>query len=228
MTNDRFEWRCGGTKSITKSLKSRHEFMADGLAINKTIYLFRHGETVWNKDNRRQGHSDSPLTERGRLQALNNARRLRRQRTLKEGVSVYSSPLGRAKQTALIIVEALGLSSDVIVYEPELMESSFGIWEGLTDEEIKMRYPDSWQARTTDRWYVPAPSGESYADVEARVSAWYTRISLPETTIVVCHGLTSRVFRGIYAGLSHQQVFDLPEPHEGYFELSDGSMRYVE
>lgn len=225
-TNDRFESQGGRTKNSNRSAIVRHIVLVTLMA-DQTICLFRHGETVWNTENRRQGHSDSPLTEKGRRQALANARRLRRYQSLDQGVAVFASPLGRARQTALIIVEELGLSAEAIVYEPQLMESSFGIWEGLTDDEIKVRFPDEWQARTTDKWSVPAPSGESYADVQARVSDWYNGASLADTSIVVCHGLTSRVFRGIYAGLSHKQVFDLPEPHEGYFELRNGSVRYI-
>ena len=192
-----------------------------------SIFLFRHGETQWNTEDRRQGHLDSPLTEKGRRQALDNARRLQRQRCLSGDLSIFVSPLGRAKHTAQIMVEELGLAKDTIVYENRLMESSFGIWEGLTDAEIVVRHPKSWQARTTDRWGVRPPSGESYADVHARVSEWFASVSLAETTIVVCHGLTSRVFRGIYAGLSRQQVFELPEPQDGFFELTDGTISYV-
>lgn len=194
----------------------------------KTICLFRHGETVWNTEGRRQGHLDAPLTSRGRAQASQNARRLKVQRSLAGDLAVIASPLGRAKQTALIMLSELGLSEDRITYEPKLMESSFGGWEGLTDAEIAVKFPDSWQARTADRWNVRPPSGESYADVHARVSAWYQSVSLADTTIVVCHGLTSRVFRGIYADLSHHQVFELPEPQDGYFELSNGNICYIE
>ncbi len=192
-----------------------------------TIYLFRHGETEWNAENRRQGQLDSPLTETGQFQALRNARSLKKQRGLRGPVFVYCSPLGRAKQTAGIIVDELGLSRDAILYDDRLMESSFGEWEGLTDQQIAQQFPASWQARTADRWNVRPPSGESYADVHARVAEWYAAASLSVTTLIVCHGLTSRVFRGVYAGLTHAQVFALPEPHEGCFELAKGEVSYL-
>ena len=191
---------------------------------SQTIYLFRHGETEWNAENRRQGQLDSPLTEKGRLQALHNAQSLKRQRTLQGDVTVFCSPLGRAKQTASIIVKELKLPIESIYYDDRLMESSFGSWEGLSDNEIATKFPESWNARTADRWNVRPPSGESYADVHARVSDWYASVSLAQTNLIVCHGLTSRVFRGIYADLTHEQVFSLPEPHEGYFELVDGKI----
>ena len=186
---------------------------------NVVICLFRHGETEWNLQSRRQGHLDSPLTQRGVLQAKENARRLRQRLSLSGDVSIFASPLGRTRNTALIMVAELGIREQAIIFEPRLMECSFGYWEGLTTSEIKARYPYEWQARSMDKWNVPPPSGESYADVHARVTAWCEEVSYAETNLIVCHGLTSRVLRGIYSGLSQHQVFELEEPHDGYFEL---------
>ncbi|MDU9004044.1 histidine phosphatase family protein [Sedimentitalea todarodis] len=192
------------------------------------IYLFRHGETDWNTQGRRQGHLDSPLTQRGRLQAEENAMRLRRHLSLDGEIAVFASPLGRARHTALIMVKDLGLSEESIIFEPRLKECSFGIWEGLTTSEIKARYPQEWHARSEDKWTVPAPSGESYADVHARVSEWYEEVSLAKINLVVCHGLTSRVFRGIHADLSRHQVFALKEPQDGFFELHNQTEVFIE
>ena len=191
------------------------------------IYLFRHGETEWNTEGRRQGHKNSPLTFRGKLQAKNNARCLQQNSCLIEPPIVYSSPLGRAKDTAIIIANELGISTNSIIFDDRLMESSFGKWEGLTDYEVAARYPDSWKARTVDRWNTRPPFGESYADVNSRVGEWYNEVDLLLPTIVICHGLTSRVLRGIYLGLSHQEVFELKEPHVGFFKLSDGTASYI-
>ena len=60
-----------------------------------------------------------------------------------------------------------------------------------------------------DRWNTRPPSGESYADVNCRVSEWYKEVEFAKTTLVICHGLTSRVLRGIYMGLTHQEVLVL-------------------
>lgn len=193
----------------------------------KDILLFRHGETEWNTLGRRQGQMDSPLTARGRLQARENARRLLSNTALDKQVAVFSSPIGRAKDTALIILHELGLPIDMVTYDDRLKESSFGDWEGLTDDEVAARYPASWQARITDRWNVRPSSGEAYCDVHARVLEWYSEAEFTETNLVICHGLVSRVFRGIYAGLSHTEVFDLPEPHDGFYKLSAGTVTYI-
>lgn len=198
------------------------------MSINADIYLFRHGQTEWNAQGRRQGHLDSPLTERGRLQAEENAKRLRHHLAPDTEVAVFASPLGRARHTALILVKELGLSQEAIIYEPRLMECSFGEWEGLTTSEIKARYPKQWQARENDKWHVAAPSGESYADVNSRVSEWYADVSLAEINLVVCHGLTSRIFRGIFSDLSWYQVFELNEPQDGFFKLRNGTEVFIE
>lgn len=196
--------------------------------MQSTIYLFRHGETDWNVAGRLQGHLDSPLTPRGQRQAAENAKRLRLQWSPDDGeYAVFASPLGRTRHTALIMAKELGIPEQAIVYEPRLMECSFGVWEGLTTSEIKARYPDAWRARSKDKWNVPAPSGESYADLHVRLSAWYEEVSFAETNLVVCHGLASRVLRGIYSNFSRHQVFDLKEPQDGYFELRDRTEVFV-
>lgn len=194
---------------------------------NAAIYLFRHGETEWNAQRRRQGQLDSPLTKRGRLQAAKNAKRLCDVRALDGDLAVFVSPTGRAKHTALIMLNELGISEALVTYEPRLMECCFGVWEGLTNKEIEERYPEEWRARSLDPWNVPAPSGESYGDVHARVSEWYAEAALVDINLVVCHGLTSRVLRGIHSGLSSKQVFELDEPQDGFYELKMNDSSYV-
>ena len=90
-----------------------------------TLYFTRHGETVWNVENKICGMTDSPLTERGRQQA----------RELGEAVKasgvhideILYSPLSRAADTAMAIAEATGLPARC---EPRLREQCFGKYEG--------------------------------------------------------------------------------------------------
>lgn len=120
------------------------------------------------------------------------------------------------------------MPAELISYESRLKECSFGAWEGLSNTEIKRKFPEEWAARTLDRWNTPAPGGESYSDVHSRVSEWYANSPFADITVVVCHGLTSRVFRGIYAGLSEGQVFELSETQDGIFELKDGTVSLID
>jgi probable phosphoglycerate mutase len=99
-----------------------------------TLLLARHGETDWNAAGRLQGHTDRPLNDRGRRQAKELADRLAR-----EGAdAVYTSDLARAKETAEIVGERLGLP---VVVDADLREKNWGTWEGLTgDERVHVEY----------------------------------------------------------------------------------------
>ncbi len=93
-----------------------------------TLLLVRHGETDWNAEGRLQGHTDRPLNEHGRRQARGLAERLAGDAI----TAVYSSDLSRARETAEILAEPLGLP---VVTDPDLRERNWGNWEGLTGSE---------------------------------------------------------------------------------------------
>ena len=141
-----------------------------------TILLVRHGETDWNAERRVQGKTDRPLNDTGRQQARTVAAQL-------AGVplaAVYSSDLSRALETARVVADAHELS---VTSMPELRERDFGTWEGLTDEEILMRFPE---ARTG-----PWGDAETRDELAARVLSALRGISenhAGETVLVVTHG----------------------------------------
>jgi broad specificity phosphatase PhoE len=93
-----------------------------------TLLLVRHGETDWNADGRLQGQTDRPLSDFGRRQA----RQLADDLANEELAAVYSSDLSRARETAEIVAERLGLP---VVLDPDLREKDWGTWEGLTAVE---------------------------------------------------------------------------------------------
>ena len=89
------------------------------------IYFVRHGQTVWNVENKICGATDSPLTEKGRQQA-----KLLGQKILKEGIQadeILYSPLSRARDTAAEIAKITGIPARA---EQRLTEQNFGKWEG--------------------------------------------------------------------------------------------------
>lgn len=101
-----------------------------------TLTVVRHGETDWNRDRRIQGQTDIPLNEVG----LRQADELR---GVLDGVpldAVYASDLERAWQTAAVVAEPRGLA---VQRRPALREKDFGTWEGLTDSEVRVRFPDA-------------------------------------------------------------------------------------
>lgn len=149
------------------------------------ILLIRHGETLWNQQGRMQGQHDSPLTAMGLQQARQLARRLKDVAF----TTLYSSDLGRAHQTARCIADA---TRHEVIAEPGLRERDFGIFEGLTNAEIKARHPEEhaiFARRDSD---YAMPGGESAARFRERVVRTLEEIAArhrDETIVVVSHGL---------------------------------------
>ena len=104
------------------------------------LLVVRHGETVWNKQLRFQGHGDSHLTESGRAQARALGQRLKNI----PFDELIASDLGRTKETAALIAAATGHE---IQTDSRLRERNYGVLEGLTFSEIKSRYPEVWRNR---------------------------------------------------------------------------------
>jgi probable phosphoglycerate mutase len=93
-----------------------------------TLLLVRHGETDWNAAGRLQGHTDRPLNDYGRMQARKLAEQLQG-----DGIAaIYASDLVRARETAEILGERLGLP---VAIDADLREKNWGTWEGLTPDE---------------------------------------------------------------------------------------------
>jgi broad specificity phosphatase PhoE len=141
-----------------------------------TILLARHGETDWNLERRVQGHSDRPLNESGRAQALALADRL----STESLDAVYSSDLARARETAAVIAARHGLD---VIETSDLREKDFGSWEGMTDTEIFARFPNAHRGEWGD--------GESRDELADRVVAALKEIAaahLGGRVLVVTHG----------------------------------------
>jgi broad specificity phosphatase PhoE len=93
-----------------------------------TLLLVRHGETDWNADGRLQGQTDRPLSDFGRRQA----RQLADELAAEELDAIYSSDLVRARETAEMVGQRVGLPIEL---DPDLREKDWGSWEGLTGVE---------------------------------------------------------------------------------------------
>ena len=183
------------------------------------IYLLRHGETVANTEGRLQGRSDSPLTLRGLAQIRAIAALLAGEIGDPSHFTVVSSPLGRARKSAGIICQALGLDPERVTCEPRLTEYSFGRWEGFLVGDVEA---GAWAQRERDRWNFAPPGGESYAMVAARVGGWLDEQEPEARLIVVCHGAVSRVLRGLYAGLPPAESVRLSQDQTNLYRLDAG------
>lgn len=186
------------------------------------IYLVRHGETTWNRVGRQQGHNDSPLTELGIEQARAAGRVLQRAIPDIHNVCIETSPLGRARQTALIVGEILGLDPNEILVAPLLIEHHLGNWQGLTHPEIDARYPGALQAREERKWDYVVPGGESYALVAVRAREWTASKRHAPITIAVTHAIISRTIQGAYGGFTPSETVARSHRQDRIYRLHAG------
>jgi len=183
-----------------------------------TIYLLRHGETVWNCLGRFQGQQDSPLTARGIEQADQVARLLRDALCDDEqSFRMQISPLGRVRQTAERVLAEVTLQ---YLEDDRLVEVTTGSWDGMTRFEIDAEFPGRVEGSNAFDWYFRAPDGESFDDACKRATSWISDLRHP--TIAISHGLFGRILRGVFLGLSKLEMLELPVPQDVLYRLDDG------
>ena len=174
-----------------------------------TIYYLRHGQTDWNAAGRFQGSQDIPLNAIGRGQASYVGGVLKNLiADTATDLSFVSSPLGRARTTMELVRSALDLPHHDYALDARLREIGFGSWEGFTVVQQAADDPAHFAAREANRWHLPAPGGESYAEATQRVSDWLSALS--GDTVAVSHGGTARalmVALGIETPDSASEVF---------------------
>lgn len=159
-----------------------------------TLAFIRHGQTDWNAYLKMQGTSDIPLNEVGRQQARDAVP------VLADGgwEVIVSSPLSRARETAQIIADGLGIGLGRSYHQ--LVERDYGAGEGLTLDEIDARWPD--------RQY---PGLESLDSVVARGTGALQQISdeyAGKNVVIVCHGTIIRYTLASLAGRPFEHILN--------------------
>ncbi|GAB4284649.1 MAG: histidine phosphatase family protein [Roseovarius sp.] len=186
------------------------------------LWVLRHGQTEWNAEGRMQGRLDSPLTALGLAQARAQNAILRRELSGRTGaVTCLASPSGRAWRTAEIAIRGLDLT---IAPDPDLQEIDMGAWQGCRLTEIRAALPDA-AAADPHLWKFDAPGGERLVDMVARVERLLGRLSGP--TVLVTHGVTSRVLRSLALGRPVREMAALPGGQGVVHHLRDGIARLI-
>jgi glucosyl-3-phosphoglycerate phosphatase len=165
------------------------------------LLLWRHGRTAYNAEARLQGQVDIPLDDVGRWQARTAAARMLERH---EPTHVVTSDLTRAAETARFLGRAAEID---VILEPRVRERAFGDWEGLTGDEISVRWPDEfalWRAGGE-----PSRVGaESRARVAERMAAGIVEHAAPlgrtDTLVVVSHGAAISSAVGELLGMAPQ------------------------
>lgn len=146
------------------------------------VLLVRHGETDYNKNLLVQGHTDIPLNETGRNQAIEAAKKLSSYKIS----AAFSSPMGRANETCRLMLDNAGYESLEIITDHRVIEKNYGKFEGATYSE----------------WYAGLASGdidtvELDSNVASRIESFivdkYSEYK-DDTILVVCHGACTRIF----------------------------------
>lgn len=201
------------------------------------IYLFRHGETEWNRTWRLQGQSDVPLNEFGRELAVITAE------ALKEIPfdRAFCSPLGRAAETAQIL---LGGRDIPLVPDDRLKEMCFGEYEGGVFDKAKKQ--DSTHPLYHFFYgmenYVPPAGAESFQDIIERGRDFLQEQIVPlegrcQNVLIVAHGALNRGILTAIGGICLADFWDISLPNcaasilsleEGQFRILEESVTYYE
>ena len=179
-----------------------------------TIYLIRHGETEWNLEGRYQGQKDSPLTQKGREQARVNALKLKKEIKNFDEVKIFSSPLGRAKDSAFIICDELNIERDRIIFDERIKEFDYGIFEGELKSFCQTTYAKEFNARESDKWSYQIEGGDSYEIVTKRLKLWLNEVKDEPVIIMIAHEMINRALRGLYLNLEHNKTLKLRQPND--------------
>jgi broad specificity phosphatase PhoE len=199
----------------------------------KILYLVRHGETGGDDKRRYKGSLDVPLSEIGEEQIKRTALTIEtfiKRASKEQKVSylaeihgaiqeedpetvIYCSTLKRAHRSAEIIGERLGVRPLPL---SELRERSFGLWEGLSFDEIKERYPTEFDQWASNPLRFSPPQGESTLDVKRRVIPALRSILNARKSgniIIAAHGGVNRVIICHLAGIPLKNIFRIEQSY---------------
>jgi probable phosphoglycerate mutase len=188
-------------------------------------FIARHGETVFNLARRMQGdHPHTPLTRAGFAQADAMGDALRGILGARPSITLWSSSAGRALQTLAIIAEHLELDWHQARHDDRLVEIGMGEWSGRYYADLMAEAPGFLDIEA-GLYTRPPPGGEWYDGIAARVSAWLADTDDdPGDRLVIMHGMSSRILRGVMTGMPVSPKFGAPVAPD----LPQGSVVMIE
>lgn len=211
------------------------------------IYLFRHGETYFNRDKRFTGWKDSELTPLGKKQAQKIAKKLKN----KKFQVAYQTRLSRSKDTLKPVLKYHPECKEIII-DDRMIERCYGKLQGKSHKEfVKKEGTDTY--KTLLHWHkidhltgkekeefiqktgeaelhiirrsykVRPPKGESIKDVEKRVKSFikdlFKKMKKEKVNVVIsAHGNSMRPFRRYFESLSIEEMMELENPWDDYFD----------
>jgi broad specificity phosphatase PhoE len=179
------------------------------------LTVVRHGETGWNRERRYQGATDTPLSDTGRAQAEAAGQALAAEAL----AAVWSSPLQRARETAEAIARPQKLTVQI---HPGFSEMGFGVWEGLTGDEVRERFPDDYRRWREDPEAATWAGAESLRAVQTRTLAGLAELRARHDGQRVClvtHGIVARILILQALGLPLDRLWSVHVSFSGVSEL---------
>lgn len=184
------------------------------------IYLFRHGQTTYNRDHRFTGWKDSKLTKLGKKQANIIAKKLKN----KKFQIAYQTRLSRSKDTLKPVLKHHPECKKIIT-DDRMIERCYGKLQGFYHRTIIAKYGK----KQFDIWHrsynTPPPKGESIKDVQKRVNSFIKDLikNMKKNKVNVAisaHGNSMRPFRRYFEKLTIKQMMKLENPWDNYFEYT--------
>jgi 2,3-bisphosphoglycerate-dependent phosphoglycerate mutase len=182
---------------------------------NRTLVLIRHGQSLWNLENRFTGWVDVPLTEKGESEARQAASHLK-------GLDfqvAYTSALTRAQRSLALILEEYAKANPQkkpipVIRDSALNERHYGDLQGLNKDELRQKYGEEQVKLWRRSFDVPPPNGEALKNTAERTLPFFERCILGDirqgkNVLVVAHGNSNRSIIMKLENLTGQQIVEV-------------------
>jgi broad specificity phosphatase PhoE len=198
----------------------------------KTIWLVRHGESAGNvarqeaeargslKVKLPQRDIDVPLSSRGERQASALGKWFASVADEEKPTVVISSPYVRTRETARLLLEEAGVDWQKIVFitDERLREKEFGIFDRLTKQGVREKYPEQYEMRNAlGKFYHRPPGGESWCDVILRLRSMVNSLRLEftgERVLIVTHEVVISCFRYLIENMTEEELLAIDRAHD--------------
>ncbi len=191
----------------------------------KRLFIARHGETIFNLAGRIQGeHVHTPLTRAGFAQADAMGRALASYLADEQPeLDLIASDTDRALQTLSLVAEHVGADWHQARSDTRLREIDMGEWGGVMYRDLDGKLEIDQEERL---FVTVAPGGENYRDIAQRLEHWLEEQSFARDAVLISHGMTSRVLRGLLVGAEAHPRFGVPIadglPQGSIVQICDG------
>ncbi len=186
---------------------------------SRTLFVIRHGECEHNAARIAAGHGDTPLTARGRAQAVRAGKTLAELATPLEALDFVASPLHRACVTMELIREAASTHPTRYRTDRRLMEGDLGDLTMTDVTGLERR-----ESELSDAWNHRPGGGESYAMIHERVGRFLA--TLEQDAVIVTHMLPVLMVRSHYLDLTPQQTIGYRMGNAAILRLTAGTEAY--